>query len=193
MPKKFDVNKYATVESRLEQYGSDNSDYRVNTDVIHYSEDDKVVIKATLYKTFEDQQAGCFHATGIAEETPEGYVNQTSRVENCETSAIGRALANAGYPGKIDDSKAPRPSREEMSKVERLTKKREEVLPDPVEDMKPVGDFTDYIDSETNKNKLIKNFNQRYQEIVDEDGDEAGEEWYNDIFPLVDAKMKSLS
>jgi hypothetical protein len=33
-------------------------------------------------------------------------------LENCETSAIGRALANAGYAAK-----GKRPSREEMSKV----------------------------------------------------------------------------
>jgi len=36
-------------------------------------------------------------------------------LENCETSAIGRALANAGYAAK-----GKRPSREEMGKVARL-------------------------------------------------------------------------
>jgi hypothetical protein len=39
--------------------------------------------------------------------------NQTSALENCETSAIGRALANAGYSGN------KRTTREEMAKVER--------------------------------------------------------------------------
>jgi hypothetical protein len=58
-------------------------------------------------------------ATGYAEEVRgAGNVNRTSHVENCETSAVGRALANAGMAGS-DVSK--RPSREEMSKVQRKT------------------------------------------------------------------------
>lgn len=121
MSKKFNLDTYATVEERLREYQADNPDYAVRTDIVHYSEDGKVVIRATLYRSGELLKAGVFHATGIAEETPEGYVNATSRVENCETSAIGRALANAGYPGKKDGTKpAPRPSREEMEKVERI-------------------------------------------------------------------------
>jgi hypothetical protein len=56
-------------------------------------------------------------ATGYAEEVRgAGNVNRTSHVENCETSAVGRALANAGMAG-TDVNK--RPSREEMEKVER--------------------------------------------------------------------------
>jgi hypothetical protein len=59
----------------------------------------------------------CPFATGYAEEkiTDRG-VNATSALENCETSAIGRALANAGYAAK-----GKRPSREEMVKVARVT------------------------------------------------------------------------
>jgi len=52
-------------------------------------------------------------SAGYAEETVTSRgVNQTSALENCETSAIGRALANAGYAPK-----GKRPSREEMTKV----------------------------------------------------------------------------
>jgi hypothetical protein len=58
-------------------------------------------------------------ATGYAEEVRgAGNVNRTSHVENCETSAIGRALANCGMAGS-DMSK--RPSREEMAKVQRTS------------------------------------------------------------------------
>lgn len=39
-------------------------------------------------------------ATGLAEEKRgASQINRTSALENCETSAIGRALANAGYGG----------------------------------------------------------------------------------------------
>jgi hypothetical protein len=54
-------------------------------------------------------------ATGHAFEIDgeNGMANKTSALENCETSAIGRALANCGYGGD------KRVSREEMAKVER--------------------------------------------------------------------------
>jgi hypothetical protein len=70
----------------------------------------RYIVKAYLYKDSADVVAW---ATGYAEETVTSRgVNQTSALENCETSAIGRALANAGYAPK-----GKRPSREEMSKV----------------------------------------------------------------------------
>jgi hypothetical protein len=72
---------------------------------------DVCVIRAELW--LEDV---CI-ATGYAEEVRgAGNVNRTSHVENCETSAVGRALANAGMAG-TDVNK--RPSREEMAKVQR--------------------------------------------------------------------------
>ena len=60
-------------------------------------------------------------ATGYAEEVRgAGNVNRTSHVENCETSAVGRALANAGMAG-TDVNR--RPSREEMMKVQNTAPK----------------------------------------------------------------------
>jgi len=60
-------------------------------------------------------------ATGLAFEVDgQGMANKTSALENAETSAIGRALANAGYSG---DKRA---SREEMQKTQRAnTPKRD--------------------------------------------------------------------
>ena len=58
-------------------------------------------------------------STGHAyEEHTEKGVNSTSFMENCETSSTGRALSNFGMAGS-DPSK--RPSREEMTKVQRMT------------------------------------------------------------------------
>jgi hypothetical protein len=58
-------------------------------------------------------------ATGYAEEIKSDRgVNATSFVENCETSAIGRAIANCPLQAAVS---GPRPSRNEMQKVERLT------------------------------------------------------------------------
>jgi hypothetical protein len=70
----------------------------------------RFIVEASIYRTEADARPW---TTGLAEETVQGRgVNATSALENCETSAIGRALANAGYA-----TKGKRASREEMSKV----------------------------------------------------------------------------
>jgi hypothetical protein len=53
-------------------------------------------------------------------------VNATSFVENCETSAIGRAIANCPLQAPAS---GPRPSRNEMQKVERLSTSPQEHTP----------------------------------------------------------------
>jgi hypothetical protein len=76
---------------------------------------DACVFYAELYADKDDKVPV---ATGYAEEIKSDRgVNATSFVENCETSAIGRAIANCPLQGS---GGAPRPSRNEMQKVERL-------------------------------------------------------------------------
>jgi len=105
----FNLADYETVEVRLEKFIKDYPDFRISTE-LEVCEKDRYIVKAYLFKTAQCSSA---FSTGLAEEkvTDRG-VNQTSALENCETSAIGRALANAGYAAK-----GKRPSREEMSKV----------------------------------------------------------------------------
>ena len=105
----FNLADYETVEVRLEKFIKDYPDSRIATE-LEVCEKDRYIVKAYLYKASADTVAW---TTGYAEEkvTDRG-VNSTSALENCETSAIGRALANAGYAAK-----GKRPSREEMSKV----------------------------------------------------------------------------
>ena len=105
----FNLADYEPVEVRLEKFIKDYPDFRISTE-LEVIEANRYVVKAYLFKTATDSVAW---ATGLAEETVTSRgVNQTSALENCETSAIGRALANAGYAPK-----GKRPSREEMTKV----------------------------------------------------------------------------
>jgi hypothetical protein len=105
----FNLEDYETVEDRLSKFWKDYPDGRISTQIIEHTLQ-RFIVQAAIYRTEVDAQAW---STGFAEETVSTRgVNSTSALENCETSAIGRALANAGYA-----SKGKRPSREEMVKV----------------------------------------------------------------------------
>lgn len=125
----FNLADYETVESRLERFWKEFPDGRISTE-LEVCEAHRYVIKAYLYRTYLDQVA---YSTGFAEEkdTDRG-VNATSALENCETSAIGRALANAGFAAK-----GKRPSQEEMKKVATFTKPEQPILKEKFPEPKP--------------------------------------------------------
>lgn len=107
----FKLEDYEQVDVRLAHFHENYPDGRVITEMVSQN-GDTIMFVARLYRNFEEEKAW---ATGYAEETKgmNNPVNKHSHVENCETSAIGRALANAGYAPK-----GKRPSREEMTKVQ---------------------------------------------------------------------------
>ena len=109
----FNLDDYETVEERLVKFWKDNPDGRVDTKLLDFN-GGRYIVQAYIYRTFADSAPW---SSGLAEETVAGRgVNATSALENCETSAIGRALASAGYA-----TKGKRPSREEMTKVAKAT------------------------------------------------------------------------
>ena len=120
MPK-FDLNNYETVEDRLKVFWKDYPEGRIETEVVHITDDGTcVTIKSAIYKEINDTNPV---ATGIAQETKGqgGFANADAWMENCETSSIGRALANWKYQG----NNKPRPSQEEMKKVQKSKPKQE--------------------------------------------------------------------
>jgi len=86
--------EYLTVAYRVKQFRVDHPDWQIHTDIIHM-DDDRVVVRAEICDS-----AGVTVASGHAEEKRSAsQINQTSALENCESSAVGRALAFAGYGG----------------------------------------------------------------------------------------------
>lgn len=117
---------YIPVNERLEQFYSQHPEGRVLTALIeHDKEAGFILMRAEIYRNQDDASPA---STGHAfESRGEGFVNRTSYIENCETSAVGRALALMGYEIKRGIA-----SREEMQKVERMST--------PLQAVKPPGE-----------------------------------------------------
>ena len=105
----FDLSQYETVDERLHKWWKEFPDGRLETEIIEASQSRFIVI-CKLYRTEADPKP---YSTGIASETvSDRGVNANFALPNCETSAIGRAISNAGL-----SPKGKRPSREEMTSV----------------------------------------------------------------------------
>ena len=83
---------YAPVNQRIKAFRMVCPDGTITTDIVELTED-RVLMKATVL-----DENGRVLATGYAEEikTKGNYINATSYIENCETSAVGRALGFMG-------------------------------------------------------------------------------------------------
>ena len=145
----FNLADYETVEVRLEKFIKDYPDFRIATE-LEVVEKDRFIIKAYIYKSAADTVAW---TTGYAEEkvTDRG-VNSTSALENCETSALGRALSAAGYA-----TKGKRPSREEMTKV--VAQKPVKPAVADVQDYwtTPVNEYMKVVDAPVTLEKAMEN------------------------------------
>jgi hypothetical protein len=112
----FDLSEYEPVENRIRAFWLKYPNGRILTDLKRTERSDgriEWIGRSEAYTNSEDirpQSTG--FATEIEGTTP---VNRANASENCETSSIGRALANLGFA-----TKGKRPSREEMEKVENL-------------------------------------------------------------------------
>ena len=109
----FDLQNYETVDSRIKRFYADHPDGAIRTALVESVGDigkTRWTVKASIWKNADMERPD---GTGFAFEVDgAGMANKTSALENCETSAIGRALANIGYSG---DKRA---SREEMVKAQ---------------------------------------------------------------------------
>lgn len=86
--------EYQTVPLRVKKFREAHPDWTISTEIVK-ADDAFVIVKATI---LNDQ--GREIATGTAEERRGSTtINKTSALENCETSAVGRALAFFGLVG----------------------------------------------------------------------------------------------
>lgn len=112
----FDPSRYATVAERIALFYKSYPNGRIQTELID-RDSASVTFKALVFRGDADIVPA---ATGWATEREgDGDINTVACLENTETSAIGRALANLGYTAAKE-----RPSVEEMEKAARARKSR---------------------------------------------------------------------
>lgn len=84
--------EYTEVNQRIKAYRMVYPNGSITTEILRL-EDGVVLMKATILN--ED---GVVIGTGLAQEKEDStFINKTSYIENCETSAVGRALGMCGF------------------------------------------------------------------------------------------------
>lgn len=110
----LDLSTYTPVAERIRLFYERFPSGRIVTELVSSESRDGatvVTFRALAFRAATDAEPA---ATGWASERDDdGEINAVACLENAETSAIGRALANLGFATSV------RPSREEMAKANR--------------------------------------------------------------------------
>jgi hypothetical protein len=152
--------EYVEVNERLKAFRSlpEYKGYSLESDIYDYDKEKGII---TIKAVIRDAD-GVIKATGYAQEKESSsFINKTSFVENCETSAWGRALGNLGIG--IDTSVA---SAEEVENaINNQTEPTEQIDPDTdiiqgliaCTDLRNLKNYyLQYRDKVKNKEKFIK-------------------------------------
>jgi hypothetical protein len=111
----FNLSEYQTVQERIDLFWQRYPAGRINVELVSFTPE-QVVFKAEIFANRDEVDP---ITVDFAEERlGSSPVNKTSFVENCATSAVGRAISMLG--GEFSP-KGKRPSASEMSKVARLS------------------------------------------------------------------------
>ena len=120
-------SKYVLVKTRLQYFRKHYQNGSISTEILHFDKD-TIMMKASVFIN------GQLVSTGIAHEDKDaGYVNKTSFVEVCETSAVGRALGIQGIGisesvATYDEVRSAIQQQEQMEKNDALIEYKASVL-----------------------------------------------------------------
>lgn len=121
----FKGKGYAQVNERVKAFRMICPNGAITTEIVDLS-DGVVTMKSTII-----DEDGTILATGYAQEKESAsYINKTSFIENCETSAVGRALgfAGIGIDGSMCSADELANALNNQEKAEYINKKEQAIL-----------------------------------------------------------------
>lgn len=121
----FKGKGYAQVNERVKAFRMVCPNGSITTEIVSM-EDGVVTMRATVL-----EEDGTILATGYAQEKESSsYINKTSYIENCETSAVGRALgfAGIGIDGSMASADELANALNNQNKGEYINKKEQTIL-----------------------------------------------------------------
>lgn len=165
------LKDYVDVAERIRAWYEAYQNGRIETSVLEHS-DKRVVVEAKVYRgeSADERPAGIGHsAMQIPGATP---YTRGSEIENCETSAVGRALVMAGLPSKRiasdDEIKSKGGTTKPAAKsVAEVFPAEDVVLPGHVQKFMDALDAAKNLDELTNIGRQINESNLQGQEIED--------------------------
>ncbi len=176
--------KYTQVVHRMEAFRKmHGTDFGVDTHIL-VDDGQRVVVKANI-----TNMDGAVIGSGMAEEIRgQGNVNKTSALENCETSAVGRALASLGLAG------GEYASANEMDGVGRKEEAiaslppAKEPSPNLLELQQQATDYLPQFDMKQITEWMNAGFTKKWMDIANKESPEI----FQDIKAKCQARMKEL-
>jgi hypothetical protein len=138
----FNLKDYATVNDRIKEFHNTYPNGMINTKLLTVEQIidtptgeqcNEYRVQATITPNVLEIPEKQFTGTA-AERDNTGFVNKTSALENCETSAVGRALANMGIGAdfaiaskeEVENAKTKqavfKPKVKELSEIDKLAR-----------------------------------------------------------------------
>lgn len=161
----YNIDDYVPVNTRIDEFYAKYPDGSIQTELVDMK-DGIVIFKAYAYKDREDTKPATGHAY---EKENSSFINKTSYIENCETSAVGRALAMLGFEIKksIASKEEVENAKLQQEMNEKVTKQKADILYKVMREK----DLTDEIIAKTLKTKynidtLEELTNIQYGEIL---------------------------